>query len=137
MDGVQDAVCRARPFCKRIAPGGMRESAQRSRAAVPEEWHSFQSRYIGRAQGRLGELAAQFTARGAVHPMQAMLNFSTAIVTARLARAILASGLDPCSMFQRGVALLHSFWWQKGRQTFPDVLDHDPSCAIATGAQRA
>jgi hypothetical protein len=35
-------------------------------------------------------------------------------------------------MFQRGVALLHSFWWQKGRQTFLDVLDHDPSCAIAT-----
>jgi hypothetical protein len=57
------------------------------------------SRYIGRAQGRLGELAAQFTARGAVHPMQAMPNFATAIVTARLARAILARGLDPCFWF--------------------------------------
>jgi hypothetical protein len=34
-------------------------------------------------------------------------------------------------MFQRGVALLHSFWWQKGRQTFLDVLDHNPRCAIA------
>jgi hypothetical protein len=36
------------------------------------------------------------------------------------------------AMFQRGVALLHSFWWQKGRQAFLDVLEKDPSCAIAT-----
>jgi CRISPR/Cas system-associated endonuclease Cas1 len=47
----------------------------------------------------LGELAAQFTARGAVHPIQAMLNFSTAITTARLTRAIIAMGLDPCFGF--------------------------------------
>ena len=51
------------------------------------------------AQGRLGELAAQFTALGATHPMQAMLNFATAIVTARLRRAIIAEGLDPCFGF--------------------------------------
>jgi len=31
--------------------------------------------------------------------MQAMLNFATAIATARLARAILARGLDPCFGF--------------------------------------
>jgi CRISPR/Cas system-associated endonuclease Cas1 len=31
--------------------------------------------------------------------MQAMLNFSTAIVTARLTRAIVAMGLDPCFGF--------------------------------------
>jgi hypothetical protein len=49
---------------------------------------SFPGRYIGHRQGQLGELAAQFTARGAVHPMQAMLNFATAIVTARLTRAM-------------------------------------------------
>ena len=66
---------------------------------MPTEWHSFPGRYIGRAQGRLGELAAQFTARGAVHPTQAMLNFATAIVTARLTRVILAKGLDPCFGF--------------------------------------
>ena len=64
--------------------------------SVPAEWLSWPGRYIGRRQGRLGELAAQFTARGAVHPMQAMLNFSTAIVSARLTRAIIAMGLDPC-----------------------------------------
>jgi CRISPR-associated endonuclease Cas1 len=64
-------------------------------AAVPADW----GRYIGRRQGRLGELGAKFTARGAVHPMQAMHNFATAIVTARLARAIVARGLDPCFGF--------------------------------------
>ena len=67
--------------------------------AVAAHWHSFPGRYIGRAQGRLGELGAQFTARGAVHPCQAILNFATAIITARLARAILAHGLDPCFGF--------------------------------------
>src|SRR4030088_2408432 len=56
----------------------------------------------GRRQGKLGELAVQFTARGAVHPMQAMLNFATAIVTARLTRAIIAAGLDPCFGFLHG-----------------------------------
>lgn len=67
--------------------------------AVAAEWLSFPGRYIGRAQGRLGELGVQFTPRGAVHPCQAILNFATAIITARLARAILAHGLDPCFGF--------------------------------------
>src|ERR1700730_5316966 len=48
-------------------------------AAVPAEWRSFASRYIGRRQGRLGELAAQFTARRAIHPLQAMLNYAIGI----------------------------------------------------------
>jgi hypothetical protein len=33
--------------------------------------------------------------------------------------------------FERGVALLHSFWWEEGRRAFLDVLGHDPNCAIA------
>jgi tetratricopeptide (TPR) repeat protein len=33
--------------------------------------------------------------------------------------------------FERGIALLHSFWWQEGRQTFLKVLDQDPTCAVA------
>ncbi len=33
--------------------------------------------------------------------------------------------------FERGVALLHSFWWDEGRKTFSAVLEQDPSCAIA------
>jgi len=34
--------------------------------------------------------------------------------------------------FERGVALLHSFWWQEGEKTFREVLERDPNCAIAT-----
>jgi tetratricopeptide (TPR) repeat protein len=31
----------------------------------------------------------------------------------------------------RAVALLHSFWWGEADKAFRDVLQHDPSCAIA------
>src|ERR1700751_2067081 len=41
-----------------------------------------------------------------------------------------SSAVQP--LLQRGVALLHSFWWKEGRQTFLKVLDEDPACAIAT-----
>jgi tetratricopeptide (TPR) repeat protein len=34
--------------------------------------------------------------------------------------------------FERGVALLHSFWWEEGRKTFRAALAQDPGCAIAT-----
>jgi hypothetical protein len=34
--------------------------------------------------------------------------------------------------FERGVALLHSFWFREGDNAFRDVLLRDPSCAVAT-----
>ena len=34
--------------------------------------------------------------------------------------------------FERAVALLHSFWWEEGEKAFREVLERDPSCAIAT-----
>ena len=34
--------------------------------------------------------------------------------------------------FLRGVAMLHSFWYSAGEQTFRAVLAKDPGCAIAT-----
>jgi len=34
-------------------------------------------------------------ARGAVHPMQALLNFSVGVLAARMTRVVLAYGLDP------------------------------------------
>jgi tetratricopeptide (TPR) repeat protein len=34
--------------------------------------------------------------------------------------------------FNRGVAMLHSFWYSAGEKTFREVLTRDPSCAIAT-----
>jgi hypothetical protein len=33
--------------------------------------------------------------------------------------------------FERGVALLHSFWFPEGRKAFLEVLEADPSCSIA------
>jgi hypothetical protein len=32
---------------------------------------------------------------------------------------------------QRGVAMLHSFWWSAGEKTFRQVLAHDPDCVVA------
>ena len=34
--------------------------------------------------------------------------------------------------FQRGVAMLHSFWFTETEKTFREVLAQDPSCAVAT-----
>jgi len=34
--------------------------------------------------------------------------------------------------FERGVALLHSFWFTEGAVAFREVLEADPNCAIAT-----
>ncbi|MGZ5071730.1 MAG: tetratricopeptide repeat protein [Usitatibacter sp.] len=34
--------------------------------------------------------------------------------------------------FERGVAMLHSFWYSAAEKTFRDVLKDDPQCAIAT-----
>jgi tetratricopeptide (TPR) repeat protein len=33
---------------------------------------------------------------------------------------------------ERGVAMLHSFWYSAGEESFRDVLAQDPSCTIAT-----
>jgi CRISP-associated protein Cas1 len=54
-------------------------------ATVPAEW---------RVWPGLSELGAQFTARGAIHPMQAMLNYAVGILAARMTRVVVARGLD-------------------------------------------
>lgn len=35
------------------------------------------------------------------------------------------------AQFERGVALLHSFWFSEGRTAFEEILRQDPQCAIA------
>jgi tetratricopeptide (TPR) repeat protein len=35
-------------------------------------------------------------------------------------------------LLQRGVAMLHSFWYSAAEKTFRDILAQDPGCAIAT-----
>lgn len=42
----------------------------------------------------MGELAAQFTARGAINPLQAMLNYSVGVLAGRMTRVVIAHGLD-------------------------------------------
>src|SRR5205807_10654449 len=68
-------------------------------AGIPDSWRTFQSRYIARRQGKLGELPAQFTARNAIHPMQAMQNYAITVLVARITRVVIAKGLDPCFGF--------------------------------------
>jgi tetratricopeptide (TPR) repeat protein len=37
--------------------------------------------------------------------------------------------------FERGLALLHSFWYEEAQKSFKDVVDQDPHCAIAYWGQ--
>jgi tetratricopeptide (TPR) repeat protein len=37
--------------------------------------------------------------------------------------------------FERGLALLHSFWYEEAQKSFKEVLDQDPQCAIAYWGQ--
>jgi hypothetical protein len=51
----------------------------------------------------------------------------------QLGRVNFPTSCDPKvqAQFERGVALLHSFWFPEGRKTFLEVLVADPSCSIA------
>lgn len=42
----------------------------------PEQWRTFETKYIGRVQGKSGELPRQFTARFVETPLQALHNFA-------------------------------------------------------------
>jgi tetratricopeptide (TPR) repeat protein len=35
------------------------------------------------------------------------------------------------AQFERGLAMLHSFWYSAAEKTFREIVDQDPSCAIA------
>ena len=52
----------------------------------------------------------------------------------KLGKVSFPTSCDPKvqAQFERGVAMLHSFWYSAGEKTFRDVLAQDPSCAIAT-----
>jgi tetratricopeptide (TPR) repeat protein len=51
-----------------------------------------------------------------------------------LGKVTFATSCDPKVQpaFERGVAMLHSFWYSAAEKTFRDVLKDDPQCAIAT-----
>ena len=52
----------------------------------------------------------------------------------RLGKVTFPTSCDPKvqAQFERGVAMLHSFWFSETEKTFRAVLVEDPSCAIAT-----
>src|SRR5664279_6202492 len=52
----------------------------------------------------------------------------------RLGHVSFANSCSPAVQpsFERAVALLHSFWFRESEKAFRDVLNRDPSCAIAT-----
>src|SRR6201984_1269095 len=37
--------------------------------------------------------------------------------------------------FERGLAFLHSFWYEEAQKSFKEVIDQDPHCAIAYWGQ--
>jgi hypothetical protein len=53
---------------------------------------------------------------------------------AKLGTIAFANSCAPAAQdnFERGVALLHSFWFAEGDKAFREALDQDPGCAIAT-----
>jgi CRISPR-associated endonuclease Cas1 len=74
----------------------------RFKGPAPDHWKVFETRYIGRRQGRLGELPRQFTVRPAMLPMQAMLNYSIVVLVSRITQVVIAKGLDPAFGFLHG-----------------------------------
>ena len=52
----------------------------------------------------------------------------------KLGKVSFPTSCDPKvqAQLERGVAMLHSFWFSAGEKIFSDVLAQDPSCAIAT-----
>jgi tetratricopeptide (TPR) repeat protein len=51
----------------------------------------------------------------------------------KLGKVIFPTSCDPKVQveFERGVAMLHSYWFNYARKTFEGVLERDPSCAMA------
>jgi len=51
----------------------------------------------------------------------------------KLGKVSFPTSCDPKvqAQFERGVAMLHSFWFSATEKTFRDVLAQDPSCGIA------
>ena len=64
------------------------------RDKVPPHWRAFQTRVSARFL-RTARTAAVFSARGARHPLNALLNYAYAVALAQVTRAIIGRGLDP------------------------------------------
>ena len=51
----------------------------------------------------------------------------------KLGKVVFPISCDPNvqAEFNRGVAMLHSYWFLKARRTFEGILQQDPTCAMA------
>src|SRR3981189_1916073 len=51
----------------------------------------------------------------------------------KLGKVTFPTSCDPSvqAEFDRGVAMLHSYWFLKARRTFDAILQQDPTCAMA------
>src|ERR1700730_5672643 len=51
----------------------------------------------------------------------------------KLGKVAFPTSCDPKvqAEFDRGVAMLHSYWFLKARRTFEGILQQDPTCAMA------
>jgi tetratricopeptide (TPR) repeat protein len=63
----------------------------------------------------------------------AALSFSAAHAQEKLGKVSFPTSCDRKvqAEFNRAVAMLHSFWFRQGEKAFREVLERDPSCAIA------
>jgi hypothetical protein len=63
-----------------------------------------------------------------------LLNFSLATAQEQLGKVSFPTSCNRKvqPQFDRAVAMLHSFWFQQGERAFREILERDPSCAIAT-----
>src|ERR1700681_4206772 len=63
----------------------------------------------------------------------ALTNGAIAQQDEKLGKVVFPTSCDPKvqAEFNRGVAMLHSYWFLIARRTFEGILQQDPNCAIA------
>jgi tetratricopeptide (TPR) repeat protein len=70
----------------------------------------------------------------AIVVLSLLSNFSLALAQEQLGKVSFPTSCDRKvqPQFDRAVAMLHSFWFRQGEKAFREILERDPSCAIAT-----
>jgi tetratricopeptide (TPR) repeat protein len=66
-------------------------------------------------------------------PILALAPVRAGTAAEQLGKVSFPTSCDPKvqAQFERGVAMLHSFWYSAAEQAFREVVEQDPSCAIA------
>lgn len=65
--------------------------------------------------------------------LTAVISAAGAMAQEKLGKVTFSTSCDPKiqAQFERGVAMLHSYWFIQARKTFEAVLKQDPNCAMA------